>query len=328
MAAEIGPFKRDESRGPGVAGPGVSAGAETPEEVHGHNLIGVLTSLATPLCRTALELLQNHWPGAGSSSARRLPSMNPVMSWFKIADRRLRFRGRITRQPVVEWLASGDGTAAVQAAASQIRFALFGRTRTARRRMRRELWEAVSAPAARASIGAECEPYLTAWAELAYAPSLPRATVDLHRLVVVPRTMILARTLSRATVRLGRVSGDRGVSRIPAFRAFLARRVLSEMDEAIRRAAPAPNRPVYAHESWACVALDSEFEWIDPMWSGPDWRGHVMLFEMPSARLQRRQRRELEAAIERLKQTLPKLSRQQRDGTVQVAMDGMTLLRV
>ena len=38
--------------------------------------------------------------------------------------------------------------------------------------------------------------------------------------------------------------------------------------------------------------------------------------------------RDLEAAIERLKQTLPKLSRQQRDGTVQVAMDGMTLLRV
>ena len=195
--------------------------------------------------------------------------------------------------------------------------------------MRRELWEAVSAPAARASIGAECDPFLAAWAELAYAPSLPRATIDFHRLVVVPRTMILARTLSRVSVRLAACPA---IAALPdsysAFRAFLARRVLCEMDEAIRRAAPGPNRPVYAHESWACVALDSEFEWIDPMWSGPDWRGHVMLFEMPSARLQRRQRRELEAAIERLKQTLPKLSREQRDGTVQVAMDGMTLLRV
>jgi hypothetical protein len=248
------------------------------------------------------------------------------MSWFKISDRRLCFRGRITNQPVIEWLTSEDGTAAVQAAASQIRFALFGRVRAARRRMRRELWEAVNAPAARESIGAECDPYLAAWAELAYAPSLPRATIDFHRLVVVPRTMILARTASRVTVRLAACPA---IAALPdPFKSFLARRVLCEMNDAIRRATPSPDRPVYAHESWACVALDSDFEWIDPMWSGPDWRGHVMLFEMPAARLQRRQRRELEVAIERLKQSLPKLSRQQRDGTVQMAMDGMTLLRV
>jgi hypothetical protein len=251
------------------------------------------------------------------------------MSWFKIADGRLRFRGRLTRQPVTEWLTSEDGTAAVHAVASQIRFALFGRMRTARRRMGRELWAAIDAPAVRASIAAECAPYLAAWAELAYAPSLPRATIDLHRLVVVPRTMILARTLSRVTVRLAACPA---IAALPdpfsPFKAFLARRILSEMDVAIRRAAPSPNRPVHAHESWVCVALDSDFEWIDPMWSGPDWRGHVMLFEMPAAKLQRRQRRELEAAIERLQQTLPRLSRQQRDGTVQAAMDGMTLLRV
>ena len=135
------------------------------------------------------------------------------MSWFKIADRHLRFRGRITRQPVLEWLTSEDGAAAVQGAASQIRFALFGRIRAARRRMRRELWQAVDSPAARSTIAAECDPYLAAWAELAYAPSLPRATVDLYRLVVVPRTMILARTLSRVTSPTRRESGDRGPPR-------------------------------------------------------------------------------------------------------------------
>jgi len=248
------------------------------------------------------------------------------MSWFKIADGRLRFRGRITKQPVIEWLTSEDGTAAVQAAASQIRFALFGRLRAARRRMRRELWEAVDAPAVREVIAAECDPYLAAWAELAYAPSLPRATIALHRLVVVPRTMILARTLSRVMIRLATCPAIADVS--DSFKAFLARRILCEMDAAIRRAAPSPKRPVHAPESWACVALDCDFTWIDPIWSGPDWRGHVMLFEMPAKGLQRRQRRELEAVIERLKQTLPNLSRQQRVGTVQVAMDGMTLLRV
>jgi hypothetical protein len=192
--------------------------------------------------------------------------------------------------------------------------------------MRRELWEAVDTPAVRAGIAAECDRYLAAWADLAYAPSLPRATIALHRLVVVPRTMILARTLSRVSTRL---SACPGIADLPdPFKAFLARRILCDMDDAIRRAVPSPHRPVCTHESWACVALDHEFTWIDPLWSGPDWRGHVMMFEMPTARLQRRERRELEAAIERLKQTLPNLSRQQRDGTVQMAMDGMKLLRV
>ena len=248
------------------------------------------------------------------------------MAWFKVSGGRLCFRGRITKQLVSEWLTSEDGTAAVEAAASEIRFALFGRIRAARRRMRRELWQAIDAPAVHASITAECAPYLAAWAELAYTPSLPRVTIALHRLVIVPRTMILARTVVSRDEPPRRVSGDRDCP--DPFKAFFARRVLCEMDAAIRRAAPSPKRPVHVHESWACVALDSDFTWIDPMWSGPEWRGHVMLFEMPSTPVQRRHRRELEVAIARFAQTLPTLSREQRDGTVQVAMDGMTLLRV
>jgi hypothetical protein len=247
------------------------------------------------------------------------------MAWFKIADGRLRFRGRITHEPIVEWLTSEDGIAAVQAAASQIKFALFGRTRAARRRMRRELWSVVDSPAVRASIAAECDHYLAAWAELAYAPSLPRATIALHRLVVVPRTMILARTLSRVITR---IAACPGIAELPdPFKAFLARWILCDMNDAIRRAAPSPRRSIYTQESWVCVALDTDFLWIDPMWSGPEWRGHVVMFEMPATRLQRRERHELEAAIEQWKQTLPNLSRRQRDGMVQVAMDGMKLLR-
>jgi hypothetical protein len=178
----------------------------------------------------------------------------------------------------------------------------------------------------RASIAAECDHYLTAWAELAYAPSLPRATIALHRVVVVPRTMILARTLSRVITRLAACPG---IADLPdPFKVFFARRILCAMDDAIRHAAPSPRRPVRTQESWACVAVDTDFIWIDPMWSGLEWRGHVTMFEMPATRLQRRERLELEAAIEQWKQTLPTLSRRQRDGTVQVAMDGMKLLRV
>jgi hypothetical protein len=248
------------------------------------------------------------------------------MAWFDIADGRLRFRGRITKQPVTDWVGSEEGAAAVQAAAQQIRFSLIGRVRSARRRMHRELSEGIATRSVREAIAAESDRYLAAWTELAYAPSLPRATIALHRLVVVPRTLILARSLSGITARLAASPGIASLA--DPFKVFFARWILCEMDDAIRRSAPTPQRPVYAHESWACVALDTDFTWIDPMWSGPEWRGHVMMFEMPAAGLQRRDRRELEAAIEQLKQTLPNLSRQQRDGTLRMATDGMSRLTI
>ncbi len=246
------------------------------------------------------------------------------MSWFDVANGRLRYRGRITKQPFTDWLTSEDGNAAVQEAARQIRFALTGRVRAARRRIYRELWAAVAASPVRESIAAECGRYPAAWAELAYAPSLPRATISLHRLVVVPRSMILARTVSGVSRRLAACPG---IANLPdSFKAFFARWILCEMDQAILRAAPSPLRPFYSQESWACVALDSDFTWIDPMWSGMEWRGHVMMFEMPTTRLARRDRRALEETIAQIRQSLPNLSREQRAGTVQMAMDGMQRL--
>jgi hypothetical protein len=248
------------------------------------------------------------------------------MSWFDIADGRLCFRGRITKQPVLEWIASDEGTRAVTAAARQIGFSLLGRIRSARRRISRELWEATNEPSVRAAIPAECDRYVRAWTELAYAPSLPRLNVALQRLVVVPRAMILGRTLSGLTARVSPCLGSADVSE--SFKAFFSRWILCSMDAAIRRAGPSPRHPVYAHESWACVALDGDLVWVDPLWSGLEWRGHVVMFEMATPRLGRRDRRELEAAIEQLKQSLPTLTRQQRDSVVRLAADQMESLRV
>ena len=133
--------------------------------------------------------------------------------------------------------------------------------------------------------------------------------------------MIFARTVSGVSRRLASCPG---IANLPdSFKAFFARWILCEMDQAIRRAAPSPLRPFYSQESWACVALDSDFTWIDPMWSGEEWRGHVMMFEMPTIRLARRERRALEETIAQIRQSLPNLSREQRAGTVQMAMDGM-----
>jgi hypothetical protein len=237
----------------------------------------------------------------------------------------VRFRGRVTRDPIREWLATHEGSAAVQEAAPQIRFALFGRTGAARRRLARSLWEATSTAAVREAVAEASERYVGAWTPLAYAPSLPRVSIAYRRLVVVPRVMIVWRTASRITTHLAQALD----TEVPdSFRIFFAQWVLANMDHAIQRAGPCPQRPLHAEESWACVAVDPRMLWVDASRSGPEWQGHVVLFEMPAPRLPRRDRRELEAAIAELTHSLHNLTRPQRDKTVRVAMDQLASVRV
>jgi len=248
------------------------------------------------------------------------------MAWFKVSDGRLCFRGRITRRPFLEWAATTDGQAAVEKRASEIRFSLFGRARAARSRLWREVEAAVANDAVRAALQSSPDYYMSAWTELAYAPALPRTVVSLRRLVVIPRTMVAARGRSALNSRLMTCPAYADLNE--SLRAFLCDRLVLEMDTAIRRAKPSPGRPVEAREAWMCVALDPQFIWIDPLWSGPDWLGHVMMFEMPNGRPSRKERREIEAAIERLQSSLPAMTPGQRDGTVRSASAAMNPARV
>ena len=249
----------------------------------------------------------------------------PVMSWFTVADGRLRYGGRITKDPVREWLATADGSSAVAEAARRTRFSLFGRTRAARRRMSRVLWEAISAPTVRQAIAAECEGYIGAWTPLAYAPPLPRVSVEYRRVVVVPRVMIVWRVASRIMARIA--SSIHAADMPEPFRAFFSQWVAGRMDQAIQKAGPSPRNPLHAKESWACVGADSEMLWVDMFGLGREWQGHVVMFEMPASRLSRRDRQALEEAIARLSDSLPGLSRMQRDKTVRLAMDAMDSVR-
>lgn len=111
------------------------------------------------------------------------------------------------------------------------------------------------------------------------------------------------------------------------FKLFFARWVLLSMDAAIRRAAPAPKRPLQAPESWSCVHVDPEFLWVASFDSDNPWRGHVMMFELPPSGLRRRDRHALAAAIAELARSLPNLTRIARDGTVHIAVHQMASLR-
>jgi hypothetical protein len=247
------------------------------------------------------------------------------MAWFEIADGGLRFRGRVTREPIQDWLVSEDGTRTIQSAAVAIRFSLFGRASAARRRLRRSLWAAIDSSVIRDAIAAEAARYLGAWTALAYAPSLPRLSVEYRRVVVVPRVMIAWRIAPQITARI--VSSLQAPDVPESFKTFFARWVVGRMDDAVRLARPCPQRPLHAQESWACVALDSDLVWVDPFVAGPLGQGHVVMFEMPAPRLPRRDRHRLQEAIEQLTQSLPNLTRSQRDHTVRVALDQMVSVK-
>jgi hypothetical protein len=243
------------------------------------------------------------------------------VAWYKVSGGRLRFRGDISRGPFEAWAATPEGTAAIAASAATLGFCLLGKARTARRRMWRDLRTVAAATPVRALLDAEPDRYLAVWSELAYAPALPRVQVSLRRAVVIPRTMIAARTLSALTARLMAHSVFAALD--APVRAFFCSQVIREMDDAIRRAAPTTTRPIAARESWACIAIDDRFMWVDPLWSGREWQGHVIMFEMPDAKPSRKERKEIEAAVAKLQQSLPQMTVAQRDGAVRSASAAM-----
>jgi len=245
------------------------------------------------------------------------------MAWFDVSRGRLRFR-RTSREPVREWLESSEGVDAIQSGAREVRFSLLGRARVARRRLARTLSEAINSPSVTTALTAECEHFLEVWTQLAYAPALPRRTLDGRRLVVVPRAMIVDRSLGGAETRLGAALGP---SVPEGFKLFFARWVLRSMDAAVGRAAPAPKRPVHAPESWSCVHVDPEFLWVASFVPDNLWPGHVMMFELPPSDLRRRDRQALVAAIAELTTSLPSLTRIARDGTLRMATHQMASLR-
>jgi hypothetical protein len=138
--------------------------------------------------------------------------------------------------------------------------------------------------------------------------------------------MIAARALSALTARLMSVSCFAALD--APLRTFFCSRVICEMDDAIRRAAPTMKKPLAAREAWTCVGIDDRFMWVDPLWTGREWLGHVLMFEMPEPRPSRRERREIEAAIERLLGTLPEMSVLQRDAAVRSAVAAMNPARI
>ena len=233
------------------------------------------------------------------------------MSWFRVSKGRLDYRG-ITKDPFTAWTTTQEAAATIDAAASEIRFALFGRQRAARRQVWRALESAAGSGEAVEALRREVSHYLRLLATLSCVPALPRVQVNLHRLVGVPRTMIAGRGYSTLCARLSKVRAFAGLEE--ALRAFFFEQLLREMDYAMHGAGPSPRRPVPAHEEWVCVGADLDLLWVDPMWSGPGWGGHLFMFEYPRTGLARKDLKALEGAVAAMSRDLAAMSRVQRDG--------------
>ena len=239
------------------------------------------------------------------------------MSWFRVNDGRLEYRGRITKTPFVKWCETKNGQDAIGRVASEIRFSLFGKRRAARSRLWRALDTASQTSGFLLAVRTEASRYMELLAASAYADALPRAHVALRRLVLAPRAMIAGRAHLAMSQRLGPAPELAGVDE--SVRRFLIDQLVTEMDTALRKASPSPKRPVQAHEGWACVGVHVGMVWVDSLWSGPDGTGHIFLYEVPGDGLSRRDRKALEAAIAQMSSSVSSLSRMQRGALVRAA---------
>ena len=156
------------------------------------------------------------------------------MSWFRVNGGRLEYRGRITRASFTKWTATKEGAAAVARVASGIRFSVLGRSRSARRRMWLALEAASRVESLAAAIGVEATRYMQVMASLSYADALPRAHIELHRLVLVPRAMIAGRALTGLFERLAQAPALAEIDE--AVHIFLFNQLVIEMDAAIHEA--------------------------------------------------------------------------------------------
>lgn len=245
------------------------------------------------------------------------------MSWFHVSQDRLRYRGQLVREPFAAWMKTREGSKAVNARATEDRLRIFAQAR-ARRRIWKELAAAAAADPLRTAIQTETEHFSTVLVETSYAPGLPRLSVALHRLVIVPRALIAGRVRVALRQRLNRLEPFATFD--PEVREFFCEQLLVELDAAVGERPPSVRRPVLTHDIWACVGRDDAYQWVDPIFAGSGWGGHLLMYEFPRQGLSRAIRNDVEKAVRELQNSLSRISRAQRDAIVRTAVDGLSSL--
>ena len=225
---------------------------------------------------------------------------------------RIEYTGRIDRSAFIAWCDRAAGRAVVAPIATQIRFAPFGRIRTARRRLWREVRAAARSAAVASSCQQEINAYRTRLEILALAHDLPRVGVALHRLIAVPRLLANAAIDRQLDLLLDAQPAFATVNGRTALRDWFIVSVISGVEQAIQQARPSPTGPLAAGDEWIIVGVNRSFEWRAPF-ADTNWSGHYYVLELTRQPMTRTVRKAAAEAIARMESSLPSLSRSQRD---------------
>ncbi len=237
--------------------------------------------------------------------------------------RHITYTGQLDRESYRKWCYTLEGQSVIEPIADDLRFALLGRMRAARRMVWREATAAARSADVQSLVQREIDSYLARIEPVFYADDLPRLTVDLHRLVVVPRLFAngaLDRRLDAVLDAEPVFATTRGRK---ALRDWVALSIVDSVEHAVVEARPSPKQPLTCGDEWIVIGVNDRFEWRIPF-KGPAWPGHYYVFELTRQPITRGVREAAADAILRLESALPSLSRARRDDILKKASSGYT----
>jgi hypothetical protein len=219
----------------------------------------------------------------------------------------LKYTGRIAPESFAIWADSPAGRSAVEQLAARTGFTLFGRQRAARKRTWRQLTEAARTEAVGVALQHEVDAYLSRLDTFVYADSLPYITVDLRRLIVVPRLFVNGEAHRRIQLALHVQPVFAGLNGGESLRRWFALTLIGSLASAVVDARPSAKRPLPVGDGWIVVGVDEEFEWQIPF-DTPVWPGHYFVLELTRRPMTRAVRTAAAEALADLRASLPSLS--------------------
>jgi hypothetical protein len=233
---------------------------------------------------------------------------------------RLKYTGQLARSTFAAWADSPGGRLMLDRQASRERWALFGRARAAQRRVWRRVVQIARAESARASIQRELDAFLPLLQTLAYAPDLPRVSVELRRLVVVPRLLLNGEMYRRLDRDLEAHFGSVFDIDSSGLRDWFLLAVIRSAESAVAGSGLSPWRPLQAGDDWIAVGVDERFAWRG-RFARDGWPGHYYLLELRRVSITRAVRTAARDGILHLEEALPSLSGLRRNEILRTASE-------
>jgi hypothetical protein len=252
-----------------------------------------------------------------------LLKLKPMGAWVRCSGGRLAYAGRIHRGPFSAWIKTEEGRALVEETASAIRFGIFGKRRAAARRLWRPLAAAARDGAVVRAVDVEMNAYLSRVGELAFAEGLPRGSIELRRLVIVPNLLVNGAAYGCLKKLLGAEPLFAALEGGNTLKEFFISTLVRETEAAVVRAAPALNHPFEVGDDWVVVGINSEFAWHVPLFGERAWQGHHYVLEVTRDPMTRGMRKAVSAKIEALERSLETLTRLERNEILRRAVNSI-----